>query len=98
MLGIRPTVGHQFLVLAMRVRFLHPQPLNYQNRATKCDNDLTTVDYRWERMTFIDKKETGYPSKDKIHFRGTKFPERHPFIPPINISTAIDFVSRGHLD
>ena len=26
-LGIRPTVGHQFLVLAMWVRFLHPQPL-----------------------------------------------------------------------
>lgn len=49
-------------------------------------------------MTIIGKKETGYPSIDKTHLRNTKFWERHPFIPPVNISTAIDWVSRGHLN
>lgn len=38
------------------------------------------------------KSETGYPSVDMIHFRDTTFLERHPFIPNISISNAIDFL------
>ena len=38
------------------------------------------------------KTLTGYPSIDKLHFKDTSFGERHPFIPSISISNAIDFV------
>ena len=35
---------------------------------------------------------TGYPSVEKLHFQDTSFFERHPFIPSISISNAIDFM------
>ena len=38
------------------------------------------------------KKETGYPSIDKIHFKGTKFSERHPVIPSISFSDIMDLM------
>ena len=38
------------------------------------------------------KKETGYPSIDKVHFKGTKFSERHPIIPSISFSDIMDLM------
>lgn len=38
------------------------------------------------------KKETGYPSIDKIHLKGTKFFERHPIIPQLSFSDVMDFM------
>lgn len=38
-------------------------------------------------------KLTGYPSKDRLHYRGTTFAERHPFIPGVSISNAIDYLN-----
>ena len=35
---------------------------------------------------------TGYPSIDKTHFKNTSFFERHPLIPSISISNAIDYM------
>lgn len=37
-----------------------------------------------------NKGKTGYPSIDQLHYKGTTFYERHPFIPDISISNAID--------
>ena len=34
---------------------------------------------------------TGYPSIDRIHYKGTSWSERHPLIPSISVSAAIDF-------
>lgn len=41
-------------------------------------------------------KESEYPSIDKTHLEGTKFSERHPFIPNMSISNAIDVVNYVH--
>ena len=38
-------------------------------------------------------KETGYPSIDKKHLDGTKFIERHPIIPSISLSNAMDLTN-----
>jgi len=38
-------------------------------------------------------KETGYPSIDKIHFKGEKFTDVHPVIPSISIDTALRVMS-----
>ena len=40
----------------------------------------------------FNKSETGYPSIDKTHLRGTKFSERHPIIPPLSFSDVMDFM------
>lgn len=37
-------------------------------------------------------KQTGYPSIDLVHLKDTSFWERHPYIPSISISNAIDFM------
>ena len=46
----------------------------------------------------LQSQLTGYPSIDKTHFRDTSFGERHPFIPSISISNAIDcmFFNKGN--
>ena len=46
------------------------------------------------------KKETGYPSIDKTHLKGTKFFERHPFIPSMSFSDVMDlmFFMQGEHD
>lgn len=46
------------------------------------------------------KKETGYPSIDKTHLKGTKFFERHPIIPSLTFSQIIDlmFLTQGNHD
>ena len=36
---------------------------------------------------------TGYPSIDKTHYKGTSWSERHPWIPNISVSAAIDFTN-----
>ena len=38
------------------------------------------------------KKETGYPSIDKTHLKGTKFFERHPIIPSMTFSQILDLM------
>lgn len=38
------------------------------------------------------KTMTGYPSIDKTHLQGTAYFERHPYIPNISISNALDFM------
>ena len=38
------------------------------------------------------KKETGYPSIDKTHLKGTTFFERHPFIPSMTFSQLLDLM------
>ncbi len=38
------------------------------------------------------KNLTGYPSIDKTHLKGVKFFERHPIIPNLSISNAIDLM------
>ena len=47
--------------------------------------------FYWRDFTM--KENTGYPSIDRIHFKGTKWSERHPWIPNIDISSAIDFIN-----
>lgn len=44
------------------------------------------------------KKETGYPSVDKTHLKGTKFFERHPIIPSMTFSQVLDlmFLMQGN--
>lgn len=44
------------------------------------------------------KKETGYPSIDKTHLKGTKFFERHPIIPSMTFSQVLDlmFLMQGN--
>ena len=39
-----------------------------------------------------EKKLTGYPSIDKTHLSGLKYFERHPIIPNLSISNAIDLM------
>lgn len=39
---------------------------------------------------------TEFPSKDMTHLKNVKFFYKHPFIPPCNLSTAIDLISIGH--
>ena len=38
------------------------------------------------------KKETGYPSVDKTHLKGTTFFERHPIIPSMTFSQILDLM------
>ena len=38
------------------------------------------------------KEETGYPSIDKTHLKGTKFIERHPIIPSMTFSAVMDSI------
>lgn len=44
--------------------------------------------------------ETGYPSIDKIHLKGTKYFERHPLIPSMTFSQILDlmFLLQGNHD
>ena len=37
--------------------------------------------------------KSGYPTRDRIHYRGTSYSERHPFIPSISISNVIDILN-----
>lgn len=37
-------------------------------------------------------KRTGYPSIDKLHLKGTTYFDRHPFVPNMSISNALDFL------
>ena len=43
-------------------------------------------------------KATGYPSIDRIHYKGTSWSERHPLIPDVSVSAAIDFSNMSRLD
>ncbi len=46
-----------------------------------------------------EKKLTGYPSKDKLHLKGTSFFERHPIIPSLTFSQVLDamfLLQRNH--
>ncbi len=47
--------------------------------------------FYWRDNTM--KNITGYPSVDRIHLKGTKWSERHPWIPNIDISSAIDYIN-----
>jgi len=45
-----------------------------------------------EEASLILQGKTGYPSIDKKHLHGTKFSERHPFIPGVSVYDAMRFM------
>lgn len=50
------------------------------------------------KIKMVKKNITGYPSIDRIHLEGLKYFEKHPFIPNLSISNAIDWIFRFKSD
>ena len=52
-------------------------------------NKQDLLAYRDKLERIVKKEKTGYPTIDKTHLEGTKFFEKHPFVPDLSISNAM---------